>query len=191
MRPPFLRTARLLLAVAMATGICACDSTPAPGTPAPAPSTAVFGGTDRAWIEITIAMDEELLPLLALVPANGADARLQDLSDRVGAVHERELAALRGLHDQAGLPAENPHKGMPMPGMVTPQQVTEAAATRGPAFDTLVVRHLTAHLDQGVKLAESERRSGVEPRTRTLAGQMIENRRTYLRELRELRHGSS
>lgn len=171
----------------MVTGLCACDSTPTRSTPTPVPTSAVsFGGTDLAWVELTIAMDEELLPLLALVPANGADARLKELSAQVSVVHERELAGLRGLHDQARLPAENPHKGMPMPGMVTPEQVTEAAATRGRAFDTLLVRHLTAHLEQGVKLAESERKSGVEPQTRGLAEQALENRRTYLTELKKL-----
>ncbi|MEV8506224.1 DUF305 domain-containing protein [Actinoplanes sp. NPDC051475] len=186
MLSPFPRTARFLLGAAMVTGLCACDSAPTPITPPPVTASPVsFGGTDLAWVELTIAMDEELLPLLALAPANGADARLKELFAQVSAVHERELAGLRGLHDQARLPAENPHKGMPMPGMVSPEQVTEAAATRGPAFDTLVVRHLTAHLEQGVKLAESERGSGVEPQTRALAEQVLKNRRTFLTELRK------
>lgn len=178
-----------ILATALGPAACAADKDPAaaPATSAaPSPtagSPGFFGGTDIAWVEITIAMDEELLPLLALVPANGSDPALKALSAEVRRVHESELTTLRGLHDQAKLPAENPHKGMPMPGMVTPEQVTTAAAVRGKAFDDLVRGHLEAHLRQGLKLAESERTSGVEPRTRALADEVIRTRKTYLARL--------
>ncbi|WP_306208278.1 DUF305 domain-containing protein [Actinoplanes sp. RD1] len=157
-------------------------SSPASGT---AGGAAVFGGTDRAWIEINIAMDEELLPLLALVPERGG-AGVKELSAEVSSFHEQELTVLRALHDQAQLPAENPHKGMPMPGMVTPEQVTAAGKVRGAAFDALVTEQLRAHLEQGVSLAESERKAGVEPQTKALAEKVIESRRTYLARLGEL-----
>jgi len=179
--------------LAAALGPAACAGSPAspsapppPAAPAASPSAGspgFFGGTDLAWVEINIAMDEELLPLLALVPANGSDPALKALSAEVTAVHEQELMTLRGLHDQAKLPAENPHKGMPMPGMVTPEQVTKASATRGEAFDALVRGHLEAHLRQGLKLAESERKSGVEPQTRALADQVHSTRQMYLSRL--------
>ena len=177
-----------ILAAGLGPAGCAGSPAPpagaAPSSPSPsAGSTGFFGGTDLAWIEITIAMDEELLPLLALVPANGSDPGLKALSAELKGVHEQELSVLRGLHDQAKLPAENPHKGMPMPGMVTPEQVTKASATRGKAFDALLRNHLEAHLRQGLKLAESERKSGVEPQTRGLADQLHRSRRTYLSRL--------
>jgi uncharacterized protein (DUF305 family) len=175
----------LLLAVA------ACDPGASPAAPAVVTSSVApgspgfFGGTDMAWVEITIAMDEELLPLLDLAATRSSDPRVQALAAEVKAGHEQELGVLRSLHDQAKLPAENPHEGMPMPGMVTPDQVTEAAAARGAAFDKLLVRHLEAHLRQGVKLAESERKAGVEPQTRSLAGQVITNRTQVLKDMAE------
>ena len=46
--------------------VAGCASTRAQ-TPAPAPApppAAAFGGTDRAWLEVCIAMDEQLLPQL-------------------------------------------------------------------------------------------------------------------------------
>jgi len=185
----FRRAGVVACIVAVALGPAACAATPpspAVATPSPSPPAGgmgVFGGTDLAWVEINIAMDEELLPLLALVPANGSDPGLKALSAEVTAVHEQELTALRGLHDQAKLPAENPHKGMPMPGMVTPEQVTKASATRGKAFDDLVRGQLEAHLRQGLKLAESERKAGVEPQTRALADRMHGTRELYLSRL--------
>jgi uncharacterized protein (DUF305 family) len=171
--------------------VAACDPGASPAAPVVVTSSAApgspgfFGGTDMAWVEITIAMDEELLPLLDLAATRSSDPRVQALAATVKAGHEQELGVLRSLHDQAKLPAENPHEGMPMPGMVTPDQVTEAAAARGAAFDKLLLRHLEAHLQQGVKLAESERKAGVEPQTRSLAGQVITNRTQVLKDMAE------
>jgi uncharacterized protein (DUF305 family) len=165
--------------IAVTLCLTGCDTgTSAPPVPAPpaVSSAPAFGGTDRAWVEITIAMGEELLPLLALAPARARKAQVKALATDAEALTERELATLYELHAAAGLPAQNPHKGMPMPGMVTPEQVAEAAAETGPAFDALLLKHLRAHLDQGVKLATSERKSGVEPRARALAERMIADR---------------
>jgi uncharacterized protein (DUF305 family) len=167
-----------LLAAALCLGGCDAGGPAGPAAPPPPPASSApaFGGTDRAWVEITIAMGEELLPLLALAPDRCRDPQVKTLAADARALTEGELATLYQLHDAAGLPAENPHKGMPMPGMVTPEQVAEAAAAAGPAFDALLLDHLAKHFEQGVKLATGERRSGVEPRTRALAERMIADR---------------
>jgi hypothetical protein len=168
---------RVLLACALFTG-AGCAG-PAPVTPAPAATTSApgFGGTDRSWIEINIAMDEELLPLLDLVDD---DSDLVDVVAQVREFTEAELSELRRLHDEAGLPRENPHKGMPMPGMVMPSQVSAAALLRGEEFDTALREHLRAHLEQSRKLAESERAAGQEPRTIALAARISGTRHSAL-----------
>lgn len=170
---------RLALAAITAMGTlpgaagCAAESRPAPPASASAPASVAFGGTDLAWIEITIAMDEQLLPLLALAPQHGADPAVTALTARVRTSTEAELAALRSLRDEAGLPAQNPHEGMPMPGMVTADQVARAAKLTGPPFDAFTRQELAEVSRQGRSLAESEQRNGVEPRTRALAAKAV------------------
>jgi uncharacterized protein (DUF305 family) len=181
------RLATPAVAVVIAAGLCACDgsapaATPSPSLPAISAANA-FGGTDRAWIEINIAMNQELVPLLDLAPAHSHDVAVRALAAQLKGLHAKEMVTLRELHDEAGLPAENPHAGMPMPGMVTPGLVEQAAATDGPAFDSLFRQRLREHLEQGVHLAESESRSGVEPRSKRLAGDMIARRAAFLTKL--------
>ncbi|MGX6605508.1 DUF305 domain-containing protein [Micromonosporaceae bacterium Da 78-11] len=173
-----------------ALGLPGCRTAPSAPTVAPTSATASpvageFGGTDLAWIEINIAMDEELLPMLDLVATRSRDSTVQALALQVRAFNDSELGTLRALHDRAALPAENPHKGMPMPGMVTPEQVTAAAALTGPAFDTVVVEHIRAHLRQGADLAHSESKSGIEPQTRSLALQVIRTREQVLPTIKQ------
>lgn len=142
-----------------------------------------FGGTDLAWVEINIAMNEQLLPLLALAPSKASEAGVKAYAGRVDAFSEQELATLRRLHDQAKLPSENPHEGMPMPGMVTSEQLAQAKAAAGAAFDKLLLQHLRAHLEQGTSLAKSEEKAGVEPQTLALAKQVLTNRAAALKQL--------
>jgi uncharacterized protein (DUF305 family) len=176
---------RILLAGALTAtllGLPGCSATAgAPAaTASPARSAVTFGGTDLAWLEINIAMDEELLPLLALTPQQTRNPDVVALSAQVTAFTGTELASLRALHDQAGLPAENPHEGMPMPGMVTPDLVKKAATLRDAAFDTLLVKQIRAHLEQGSKLAESESKAGIESQTLALAARVIATRTEVL-----------
>jgi len=180
--------ARLLLVGLTAAAVlagCKGSQPAADSTPAPATATE-FGGTDLAWIEINIAMDEQLLPLLELVPQRSGSSDLQALALQVQAFTTAELSTLRALHDQAGLSPVNPHEGMEMPGMVTPQQVTDAHALTGKAFDADVIKAIEAHLEQSQNLAESEDKSGVEPQTRALALQVLRTRDVALTTAKSL-----
>ena len=184
------------LLLAGVLGVAGCSATPSPPSAAPSPPPAAqvssqpaamaFGGTDRAWIEINIAMDEQLLPLLELASARASAPTVRDLALQVKAFTDTELDTLRQLHSRAALPAENPHKGMPMPGMVTPEQVTTAGALSGAAFDKAVVQHVKGHLEQSHRLAVSEEKSGVEPQTRELAAEVLRTRSETLAALRKL-----
>ncbi|WP_250007085.1 DUF305 domain-containing protein [Actinoplanes sp. M2I2] len=168
-------------------GLAGCTSTgtatpaaPSAGAPAGQAAVAGFGGTDLAWIEINIAMDEQLLPLLDLVPKRSRTPATLALATQVRAFTDAELSILRQLHARAGLPAENPHEGMPMPGMVTPEQIVEAASLAGPAFDQTATELIKGHLEQSENLARSEDKSGVEPQTRDLALQILRTRQLAL-----------
>jgi uncharacterized protein (DUF305 family) len=176
-----------------ATTACGDDS------PAPAPATAAtaatvpaaaapsgFGGTDLAWVEVSIAINEQLLPLLDLAPANGASPAVRKLAAAAKTFTTAELVTLRELHDQAKLPSQNPHEGMPMPGMVTPEQVTQAAGTKGAGFDSLLLTHLRESFEQGVNLATSETRAGIEPQTVALAREVLKTRGEYLPQVKSL-----
>ena len=175
--------ARVLLAGVLA--LAGCTATGADPAPSPAaPTVTQFGGTDLAWIEINIAMDEELLPLLELVPQRSGSPDVQAVALQVQAFTQAELSAFHTLRDQAGLPTANPHKNMPMPGMVTPDQVVKAGKLSGKDFDTLVLKAMQEHLEQSEQLAGSEDKSGVEPQTRALALQVIRTRQAALSSIK-------
>ena len=122
------RVAVLLLAGLLA----ACQQAPPPAPPAPQTTTNAYGATERAFVELAIATDEQALKLL-------------DLTDRADLRENRtiELTALRKLLDA---PYVNQHAGHDMPGMPTDAEIALAATSRD-ARDQFVRTHLTESLE--------------------------------------------
>ncbi|WP_164465856.1 DUF305 domain-containing protein [Actinoplanes teichomyceticus] len=144
---------------------------------APSPSSAnAFGGTDLAWIEVTLALNEQLVPLLDAIPQHTSTPAVTDLAARVRTFTEAELPTLRALHDRAGLPADNPHVGMPMPGMVTATELAAMTKLSGTDFDTAAVHQLRESVEQGMTLARGEQEHGADQETRDLAGAVLRAR---------------
>ncbi|NMO53158.1 DUF305 domain-containing protein [Actinoplanes sp. TBRC 11911] len=184
MRPKF---AALLIATALlpATAGCTHRAAAAPEV-VPAASVAVsatFGGTDLAWIEINIAMNDQVLPLLALVPARSGEPALTKLSAEVQASATAGLTTLHSLHDRAGLPSANPHEGMLMPGLIPADEVTRLATLTGPGFDRAVGEQLRTYLEQSRRLAQDEQKAGTDPDTRALATRIATDCDAALRQL--------
>jgi uncharacterized protein (DUF305 family) len=175
----------VVLAVATALAWVGRDRRDPPGAAAsgaypPGASSAGFGATDTAWIQIMIPMNEQLLAIVDLVPGRGADTQFHAVAQRVAASRRAELTDLYRLRERAGLPATNVHEGHDMPGMVTGTELDTMRAQHDRAFDTAVRDPLREHLDQGARLAASETAYGAEPETRQLAGRVEDTRRTEL-----------
>ncbi|MEU7923807.1 DUF305 domain-containing protein [Micromonospora sp. NPDC049801] len=150
------------------------EAAPPLSTPAvAAPSTGAFSPTDIAWLQLTAAMTQRLLPVLDLVPTHTTDPTWRGLAARVQAGNRADLARSRDLLGEAGAPTTNPHEGHDMPGMITADELAALRSATGKAFQRLLATHLRAHLAQTVKIAAAEQRAGVHPDTTALAAAVI------------------
>ena len=132
------------------------------------------------------AMNERVLPVLDLAEQRATDPAARRLARDARTDHLAELARLRDLLDTAGLPPDNPHRGHDMPGMPTAAQLDALRSATGPAFDRLFAQALRAHLDQGLNLADGERRSGASARVKELAGAVEQARSAHRTRLDRL-----
>ncbi|KAB8189186.1 DUF305 domain-containing protein [Nonomuraea phyllanthi] len=206
-RAPWVRTrlaplVLLALAAVLVGGYLARDDTavrhahhaPAeaagPRAAQPVPSGSV-NPTDLAWLQLMIPMDERVLPLLDLGASRGHAPAVRRLARRLRTTYVVELAHLRAALHTTGLPADNPHAGHDMPGMVTAVELTRLRTAEGPAFDTLFTGHLRAHLSQSQSVTRSEQVSGADPGVKALAAAVERARANQLSALRSVERSPS
>lgn len=155
---------------------------PTAASPGPVPSVSsvpsassvgLFSPTDIAWLQLTVALDERVLPVLDMVPIRTTDQAWRVFAARVSSAHRAELRTARRLLAESGAPASNPHEGHDMPGMVTAQELAALRSVDDVAFHRLAGKHVRAHLAQAVRIAAAEQRGGRHPGTTALAAAVI------------------
>jgi hypothetical protein len=120
-----------LIVVLLAGLLAACQQAPPPPPPPVAPSNG-YGATERAFVELSIATDEQALKLVEL---DGNQSLIEN--------RRTELAELRKLLDA---PYVNNHLGHDMPGMPTDAEI-QLASTSPDALRQFVHTHLTESLE--------------------------------------------
>ncbi|MEU5961061.1 DUF305 domain-containing protein [Micromonospora parva] len=155
--------------------------------PAAAVSTVpvVLNGTDDAFIQLLIPMNEGALALIDQLdtrPAN-ADPSLRALLGELRAAHQAELRDLRGLLAAGNVPELNIHAGHQMPGMVTEASLAEVRAAPDVEVPSRAAALIRAHLAQTVVLCRGEQTAGGSPELKALAGRIQQARTAELSAL--------
>ncbi|MFE9914149.1 DUF305 domain-containing protein [Micromonospora sp. NPDC005553] len=157
-----------------------------PATTTPTSTGTAFNPTDVAWLQLTVAMTERLLPVLDLVPGRTTDRAWRQAATQVATTRRADLERARRLLADAAAPTTNPHEGHDMPGMATAQEMAALRAANGQPFHRLLAGHLRAHLAQSVRIATAEQQSGVQPATVALAAAVVRSATADLERLDHL-----
>jgi uncharacterized protein (DUF305 family) len=174
-------TTVVALLLAFAASACggqdpATERAPAPRARAVASS---LDATARAFVELTIATDDQAVQLLDLGATRAVDPALRSFAGSVASARRTELAS---LHDILGsTPHVNNHAGHDMPGMPTEAELIALRAA--PDFDTEFVRLVRNHLTESSTVARSGEGAIKESRTHALAADMLRERGEELRQL--------
>ncbi|WP_444949781.1 DUF305 domain-containing protein [Micromonospora ureilytica] len=145
----------------------------------------VLNGTDDAFIQLLIPMNEGALALIDQLDTRPADAdpSLRALLGELRKAHQAELRDLRGLLAAGNVPELNIHEGHQMPGMVTDASLAELRAASDAEVSSRATALIRAHLAQTVVLCRGEQNAGGSPELKALAGRMQQARAAELRTL--------
>ncbi|MGW4677368.1 DUF305 domain-containing protein [Micromonospora taraxaci] len=164
----------------------AVPSSSAAASPAAVPTApVVLNGTDDAFIQLLIPMNEGALALIDHLDTRptGADPSLRALLGDLRQAHQAELRDLRGILAAGSVPELNIHEGHQMPGMVTAASLDELRATPDTEVPSRAAALLRAHLAQTVVLCRGEQTAGGSPELKALAGRIQQARATELSAL--------
>ncbi|RQW97039.1 DUF305 domain-containing protein [Micromonospora inaquosa] len=145
----------------------------------------VLNGTDDAFIQLLIPMNEGALALIDQLDTRKADAdpSLRALLGELRKAHQAELRDLRGLLAAGNVPELNIHEGHQMPGMVTEASLAELRAAPDAEVPSRVAALIRAHLAQTVVLCRGEQTAGGSPELKALAGRIQQARTAELSTL--------
>lgn len=138
-------------------------ATVALATPAISQTTPAYTQADVRFMQGMIGHHAQALAMVALIPSRTNRSDLRALGERIRVSQTDEIALmkqwLRDRHQE--IPADMPHAhdmaghamhmpGMTMsdslmPGMLTPQQMTDLASAKGDAFDALFLKDMIQH----------------------------------------------
>ncbi|MFE9191652.1 DUF305 domain-containing protein [Micromonospora sp. NPDC007208] len=179
------------LAVALSQGWGCTEQAPVPSSAAASSAAAaptapvVLNGTDDAFIQLLIPMNEGALALIDQLDTRRADAdpSLRALLGELRKTHEAELRDLRGLLAAGNVPELNIHEGHQMPGMVTDARLAELRAASDAEVPSQAAALIRAHLAQTVVLCRGEQDAGGSPELKALAGRIQQARAAELSAL--------
>jgi uncharacterized protein (DUF305 family) len=174
-------TAVVALLLAFAAGACGGQDPATERVPAPRARavTSSLDATARAFVELTIATDDQAVKLLDLGSSRAHDPALRSFAGTVAAARRTELAT---LHDILGsTPYVNNHAGHDMPGMPTEAELIALQAA--PDFDGEFVRLVRNHLTESTTVARSGEGAVTESRTHAVAASMVRQRGEELAQL--------
>ncbi|MDG4778891.1 DUF305 domain-containing protein [Micromonospora sp. WMMD961] len=159
-------------------------------SPAAVPSAAatapvVLNGTDDAFIQLLIPMNEGALALIDHLDtrSTGADPSLLAVLGDVRKAHQAELRDLRAILAAGNVPELNIHEGHQMPGMVTAASLAELRDAPDAEVPSRAAALLRAHLAQTVVLCRGEQSAGGSSELKALAGRIQQARAIELSAL--------
>lgn len=105
----------------------------------------VFSPADVRFMTGMIGHHAQAIEMAGLAESHGAAPAIATLAARVINAQKDEIAAMEQWLRDRGQPVPGGHTHAHMPGMLTPAQLRELDAARGPAFDRLFLRFMIQH----------------------------------------------
>lgn len=149
--------------VALATA-CARSGSPQPAVSPSQPSQQPYTRADVDFMSGMIGHHAQAIEMAGWAPSHGASASIRALAERIVVAQHDEIAfAQRWLRERGEHvpPADARGHVMPgmthpmlMPGMLTPEQMAQLDAARGPEFDRLFLTFMIQHHQGALQMVE-------------------------------------
>jgi uncharacterized protein (DUF305 family) len=207
-----VRTAGAAAAVALSLTLAACGGTA--GTPsntppaaAPTPATAQsgqqFNDADIRFTQMMIPHHRQAVAMAELATERAQNQDVKTLAQRIKNEQDPEIQTMTGFLKAWGAPAptaDNSMSGMnhsnmnngdmsgtaDMPGMMSPEQMTQLSSATGTAFDRMFLQMMIAHHQGAVTDAQREQSDGKNEQAKALASNIITTQTAEINQMQQL-----
>ena len=182
-------------------------ATVALATPAISQTTPSYTQADVRFMQGMIGHHSQALAMVALIPARTNRSDLRALGERIRVSQTDEIALMKQwlrdrnqhipadmshMQDMAGHTMAMPGMAMAdslMPGMLTPQQMTDLAKAKGDAFDVLFLKDMIQHHEGALTMVAQllgTTGSGQEPEVFRFAAEVDSDQRAEIARMNGL-----
>ncbi|GAB3057465.1 DUF305 domain-containing protein [Micromonospora schwarzwaldensis] len=175
---------------------------------------ATANDADVMFAQMMIPHHQQAVAMADLAPTRASDPELKNLAARIKAAQDPEITTMKGWLTAWGKPADLPdNHSMPgtsatpghdmpsmsatpghdmpgmnagMPGMMSEQQMTDLAAAKGAAFDTMFAEMMIAHHNGAIDMARTEQAEGSNPEAKALAARIAADQAAEVQTLQKI-----
>lgn len=140
------------------------------GSTAPA---ANFNDADVMFLQMMYPHHAQAVEMAKLVPTRSQNQQVKDLATAIENAQAPEMQQMTTLLAGFGKPAPSATMSHSMPGLMTPQQMTELTGLSGAAFDKMWLQMMVEHHQGAITMANDELKNGTNADAKKMAEAIV------------------
>ncbi|CAM5710296.1 hypothetical protein MAUB1S_02685 [Mycolicibacterium aubagnense] len=138
-----------------------------------APAAATFNDADVMFLQMMYPHHAQAVEMAKLVPTRSQNQQVKDLAAAIEKAQAPEMQQMTTLLADFGKPAPSATMSHSMPGLMTPQQMTELTGLSGAAFDKMWLQMMVEHHQGAITMAGDELKSGTNADAKKMAESIV------------------
>ncbi|MFL0177503.1 MULTISPECIES: DUF305 domain-containing protein [Mycolicibacterium] len=143
------------------------------GSSTSAAPAATFNDADVMFLQMMYPHHAQAVEMAKLVPTRSQNQQVKDLAAAIEKAQAPEMQQMTTLLAGFGKPAPSATMSHSMPGLMTPQQMTELTGLSGAAFDKMWLQMMVEHHQGAITMANDELKNGTNADAKKMAESIV------------------
>lgn len=132
-----------------------------------------FNDADVMFLQMMYPHHAQAVEMAKLVPTRSQNQQVKDLATAIENAQAPEMQQMTTLLAGFGKPAPSATMSHSMPGLMTPQQMTELTGLSGAAFDKMWLQMMVEHHQGAITMANDELKNGINADAKKMAEAIV------------------
>lgn len=137
------------------------------------PPAANFNDADVMFLQMMYPHHAQAVEMAKLVPTRSQNQQVKDLATAIEQAQAPEMQQMTTLLAGFGKPAPSATMSHSMPGLMTPQQMTELTGLSGAAFDKMWLQMMVEHHQGAITMSNDELKNGTNADAKKMAEAIV------------------
>ncbi|GAB3879336.1 hypothetical protein GCM10029964_031520 [Kibdelosporangium lantanae] len=145
-----------------------------------------YNEADVKYVRMMITHHQQALEMTTLASSRAAREDVKAIASRIADTQGPDIKAMEAWLAKVKAP---PHEMTdPMPGMATPEQMTELKAAKGPDFDAMFLRLMTTHHQGALTMATELLQTGSDVFVEEMAQDVLATQQKEIAQMKAMQN---